>query len=125
MPSSDDLHRLLKHFVVIQFDFLSEEATQASDAVETASLPSQPASAPDRQHLVGMARDGAGKAAEYDRVTLVSRLGAQFRLAPAPSLRADLEVLERLSADGIASVFTDIAGSRIDRPRLREEVRRP
>lgn len=124
--SNEDLHRLLKHFVVIQFDFLSEEATEASDAVENlrAFLPSQSERAPDLwQHLVGMARDGAGKAAEYDRVTLVSRLGAQFRLAPAPSLRADLEILERFSADGIASVFTDIAGSRIDRPRLREEVR--
>lgn len=123
--SNDDLYRLLKHFVVIQFDFLSEEATQASGAVEKlrAFLPSQSERAPDLwQQLVGMARDGAGKAAEYDRTTLVSRLGAQFRLAPAPSLRADLEILERFSADGIASVITDIAGSRINRSRLREEV---
>lgn len=124
--SNEDLHRLLKHFVVIQFDFLSEEATDAFDAVEKlrAFLPSQSERAPDLwQQLVGMARDGAGKAAEYDRVTLVSRLGAQYRLAPAPSLGADLEILGRFSANGIASIFTDIAGSRIDRPRLREEVR--
>ncbi|ODT32136.1 MAG: hypothetical protein ABS35_02785 [Kaistia sp. SCN 65-12] len=124
--SKEDLHHLLKHFVVIQFDFLSEEATHASDAVEKlrAFLPSQSERAPDLwQQLAGMARDGAGKAAEYDRVILVSRLGAHYRLAPAPSLRADLEILERVSADGSASVFTDIAGSRIDRPRLREKVR--
>lgn len=124
--SNEDLYRLLKHFVVVQFDFLSEEATHASDAVERlrAFLPSQSERAPDLwQQLVGMARDGAGKAAEYDRVTLVARLVAQYRLAPAPSLRADLEILERLSADGIASVFTDIAGARIGRPRLLEEVR--
>ncbi len=124
--SNEDLHRLLKHLVLIQFDFLSEDATHTSDAVEKlrAFVPSQSARAPDLwQQLLGMARDGAGKAAEYDRVTLVSRLGAQYRLAPAPSLRADLEILERFSADGIASIFTDIAGSRIDRPRLREEVR--
>lgn len=43
--------------------------------------------------------------------------------APAPSLCADLEVLERFSVDGIASIFTDIAGSRIDRPHLRDQVR--
>lgn len=124
--SNQDLHRLLKHFVVVQFDFLSEEATEASDAVEKlrAFLPSQSERAPDLwQQLVGTARDGSGKAGEYDRVTLVSRLGAWYRLAPAPSLRADLEILERFAADGIASVLTDIAGSRIDRPRLREEVR--
>lgn len=124
--SSENLYLLLKHFVVIQLDFLNEEATHASGAVEElrAFLPSQSERAPDLwQQLVGMARDGAGKAAEYDRVILVSRLGAQYRLAPAPSLRAELEILEQVSADGIASVFTDIAGSRIDRPRLREEVR--
>lgn len=124
--SNDNLYRLLKHFVVIHFDFLSEEATEASDAVEKLRglLLTESERAPDLwQQLVGMARDGAGKAAEYDRITLVSRLGAQYRLAPAPSLRADLEILERFSADGIASVFTDIAGSRIDRPHLREQVR--
>lgn len=124
--SNEDLHRLLKHFVVIQFDFLSEEATDASDAVEKlrAFLPTESERAPDLwQQLVGMARDGAGKAAEYDRITLVSRLGAQYRLAPAPSLRADLEILERFSADGVASILTDIAGSRIDRARLGEQVR--
>ncbi len=124
--SNDELYRLLKHFVVMQFDFLSEEATVASDAVEKlrAFLPTESERAPELwQQLVGMARDGAGKAAEYDRIALVSRLGAQYHLAPAPSLRADLEILERFSADGIASVLTDIAGSRIDRPHLREQVR--
>lgn len=123
--SNDDLYRLLKHFVVIQFDFLSEEATEASDAVEKLRtfLPSQNERAPELwQQLVGMARDGAGKAAECDRITLVSRLSAQYRLAPAPSLRGDLDILERFSAEGIASIFTDIAGSRIDRPRLREQA---
>lgn len=124
--SSDELYCLLKHFVVMQFDFLSEEAADASDAVEKlrAFLPTEGERAPELwQQLVGMARDGSGKAAEYDRITLVSRLGAQYHLAPAHSLRADLEILERFSAGGIASVFTDIAGSRIDRPSLREQAR--
>lgn len=124
--SNDDLYRLLKHFVIIQFDFLSEESTDASEAVEKLRtfLPTESERAPELwQQLAGMARDGAGKAAEYDRITLVSRLGAQYRLAPAPSLRADLEILEQFSTDGITSIFTDIAGSRIDRPHLREQAR--
>ncbi|MCD9026608.1 ATP-binding protein [Luteimonas sp. BDR2-5] len=124
--SNDDLLRLLKHFVVIQFDFLNEESTHASDAVEKlrAFVPSERQRAPDLwQQLAGIARDGAGRAAEYDRPALVARLSPHYHLLPAPSHRAELETLERFSAHGVASIVTDIAGTRIDRDQLREQVR--
>lgn len=128
MTVSDlDLHRLLKHFVLIRFDFLAEEAAHPPQAVDRLRglLPDGDAlrAAELWQHLVGIGRDGAGLAAEYDRDRLLALLTGSFRLLPAPSSRADLQLLAQFSEQGIDSVASDIGGVHLARPGFADQVR--
>lgn len=121
-----DLHRLLKHFVLVQFDFLAEEAAHPFHATERLRgiLPEGDAlhAAGLWQHLVGIARDGAAIAAEYDRARVLALVAGNYRLLPAPSTRADLQLLAQFSTQGIDSVVADIGGVHLARTGLAEQV---
>jgi hypothetical protein len=79
-----DVHRLLKHFVLVKFDVLHEGATDDANAIERLRslliYPNQADSLWDRLRV--LARDAAGRAGEYDRNSLLNMMRGSFHFAP-------------------------------------------
>jgi hypothetical protein len=116
----------LRHFVLLQFDFLHEGAVDppelinrlrqcliSSDAAQALALWSV---------LRQMARDSAGKSGEYFRPRLVRALSNQFRLRVSPLLRDDLAKITSLTHDWLADITDDVGGLSLDRPTLAAEL---
>ena len=76
-------YRLLRHFVLIRFDVLHEGATDDAHAIERLRHHlHEPERAGDLwQRLLRLAREAAGRAQEFSRLSLLSHLGGTFRLA--------------------------------------------
>lgn len=122
-PSSDEIYRFLRHFVLLVFDELSDAA---SGPVETIAVlgptlaPAQADPAPlvwDR--LCQLARVGAGRARQFVRRDLVAALTPVVRLAGAPALREDLVLLQGLARSAAADIDDDVEGTRLARPTVR------
>jgi hypothetical protein len=123
-PTTGDakIHRLLRHFVLIRFDLLHEGSVDEANAVARLRnhLSADDADRADDlwRQLRVVAREAAGRAAEFHRPTLLARLFGSFRLAGAPSLRRDLERLVEEANLSLATITTDVAGYRVSRPNL-------
>ena len=116
---------LLRHFVLIRFDVLHEGATEDAHAIERLrNHLYEPARAGDLwQRLLRLARDAAGKAQEFSRLSLLSHLRGTFRLAGVQSRRADLERVMEETQNALDSIACDIGGTEIPRPALVDTVR--
>jgi hypothetical protein len=121
-----EVHAFLRHFVLLQFDFLHEGAVDppelinrlrqclvSSDAAQASALWSV---------LRQMARDSAGKSGEYFRPRLVRALSNQFKLRMSPLLRGDLAKITSLAHDWLADIAEDVGGVSLDRPTLAAEL---
>ncbi|SCZ86431.1 ATP-binding protein [Nitrosomonas mobilis] len=117
--TSEEEHQFLAHFVLIQFDFLREGATDPSDAInriQDCLAPDDAAKAPlVWSRAVQLARSSAGKSGQFDRIRLVRLISPVARLRSASSLRLDLDKLTELAKSCANLIPDDIGGTRLDR----------
>lgn len=124
--TSEEVHWFLAHFVLIQFDFLREGATDPPDAINRIRdclAPEDASKAPlVWARIVQLARASAGKAGQFDRARLVRLISSLARLRGATSLRHDLVKLTQLTKSYVNLVQDDIGGTRLDRLSLLENL---
>ena len=120
--TNEEVHQFLAHFVLIQFDFLCEGATEPPEAINRIRGCLSPDDA-DKASLiwsqvVQLARASAGKSGEVDRKLLVRSISPNARLRGATSLLPDLDKLIEL-ANGYAQLIPDdVGGTKLDRTAL-------
>ena len=112
-------HKLLSHFVLIRLDLLTEGSPTEAQAV--AALANALASV-DRlraddlwRRLLALVRVSQGRAAGYDRKTLVARLNGAFRFAGAPSAQKALQAIREESQLATAEITNSISGLSVPR----------
>ncbi|WP_205422830.1 hypothetical protein [Seongchinamella sediminis] len=124
--TSEEEYQFLAHFVLIQFDFLREGATDPSDAINRIKdclAPDDAAKAPlVWSRAVQLARSSAGKSGQFDRIRLVRLISPIARLRGAPSLRLDLDKLTELAKSYANLIPDDIGGTKLDRISLLESM---
>jgi len=124
--TSAELHRFLRHFVLIEFDYLHESATDPSVAISALASVIHPAQAElaplvwDR--LCALAREGAGRSAEFFRTTLVRLLSPVVTLRGSRLLRADIDRLTIAARAWSRDIVEDVGQTHLDRPQLREDL---
>ena len=124
--SAERAYRLLRHFVLIKIDVLHEGATHDTHAVERLRhhLADGSQAGALWQRLLRLARDAAGLAKEFSRLSLLGDLRGTFRLVGVHSLREDLERITEETSNALASITCEIDGVEIDRPALVSAVKR-
>lgn len=124
--TGEEVHRFLAHFVLIQFDFLREGATDPPDAINRIRdclAPDDAAKAPlVWSKIVQLARASAGKSGQFDRARLVQLVSPVARLRAAHSLRLDLDKLTELAKSYANLIPDDVGGTRLDRTPLLENL---
>lgn len=124
--TSEDVHQFLAHFVLIQFDFLREGATDPPDAINhirDCLAPDDAAKAPlVWSRVVQLARASAGKSGQFDRARLVRSISPIARLRGATSFRLDLSKLMDLAKSYANLIPDDVGGTRLDRTTLLENL---
>lgn len=112
-------HKLLSHFILIRLDLLTEGSP--TEALVVASLttiltPEDHPRADDLwRRLLALVRVSQGRAAGYDRKTLVARLNGAFRLAGAPSSQGALQAIQQESLLAAAEITNSISGVSVPR----------
>ena len=124
--TSEEVHKFLAHFVLIQFDFLREGATDPSDAINRIRdclAPDDAAKAPlVWSQVVQLARTSAGKSGQFDRARLMRLISPVARFRGATSLRLDLDKLTELAKSYVNLIPDDIGGTKLDRTSLLENL---
>lgn len=124
--TSEEVHQFLAHFVLIQFDFLREGATDAPEAINRIRdclAPEDAAKAPYIwSRFVQLARASAGKSGQFDRVRLVRMISPIARLRGATSFRPDLDKLTEIAKSHANLIPDDVGGTKLDRTSLLEAV---
>lgn len=122
------LHRFLRHFLLIQFDYLHDGATDSAEGIEVVRAALADPTALDAANLwrfLGqIAREGAGRSAQFSRTSLVNLLVPTFRLRGAPSFRKDVAQIESLTRTWILDIDDDVRGARLDRSELMTQLDR-
>ncbi len=122
----EEIYGFLAGFVLVQFDFLHDGASTPPAAITSLRECLQPGNISDApllwSRLRTIARDSAGKSAEFKRERLVRELAAVVRLRAVASLRPDLEKLTALTSDYVADIQNDVGGTHIDREMLAAEL---
>lgn len=124
--TSQEVHQFLAHFVLIQFDFLREGATDPPDAINRIRdclAPDDAAKAPlVWSRVVQLARASAGKSGQFDRARLVRSISPVARLRGATSFRLDLDKLTELAKSYANLIPDDVGGTKLDRTSLLEKL---
>jgi hypothetical protein len=124
--ASEEVHQFLAHFVLIQFDFLREGATDPPEAItriRDCLAPEDVAKAPlVWSRAVQLARASAGKSGQFDRTRLVCSISSVVRLRGATSFRLDLDKLTELSKSYANLIPDDVGGTKLDRTTLLENL---
>ncbi|TRU62851.1 MAG: ATP-binding protein, partial [Microcystis aeruginosa Ma_QC_Ch_20071001_M135] len=112
-------HKLLTHFVLIRLDLLTEGSpTEAQVVAGLGNIlaPADRSRADDLwRRLLALVRVSQGRAAGYDRKTLVSRLHGAFRLSSAPSAQGALQAIQEESRLAAAEITNSISGLNVPR----------
>jgi hypothetical protein len=120
-------HTLLSHFVLMRFEMLHEGSVTEAQTVSSLSehlRPADRARADDLwRRLLALVRVSQGRAAAFDRKTLVARLNVAFQLAGAPSMQATLFQVAAEAHLAVAEIGNDIAGVNIPRERFVQRSR--
>jgi len=107
-------HKLLSHFVLIRLDLLTEGSPTEAQVVAGLANILAPADRPRAddlwRRLLALVRVSQGRAAGYDRKTLVARLNGSFRLAGAPSTQGTLQAIQQESQLAAAEITNSISG---------------
>jgi hypothetical protein len=124
--SVEDMHALLRHFVLIRFDALHEGSTEDPATVALAEQSLAPGQAGQAvalaDRLRAMAREGAGTARSWDRGGLRLDVAPWFRLATDRWLAADLDALMAEVRPAAASIIDRIGEATLDRASVRAKV---
>ena len=124
--TSEEVHQFLAHFVLIQFDFLRERATDPPDTINRIRerlASDEVAKAPlVWSRAVQLARASAGKSGQFDRARLVRSLSSVARLRGATSFRLDLDKLTELAKSYANLIPDDVGGTKLDRTSLLENL---
>ena len=124
--TSEEVQQFLVHFVLIQFDFLREGATDPPDAINRIRdclAPDDAAKAPlVWSRAVQLARASAGKAGQFDRARLVRSISPVARLRGATSFRLDLDKLTELAKNYANLIPDDVGGTKLDRTSVLENM---
>lgn len=125
-PSQDEVYRFLRHFVLLVFDQLADAASGPAEAIAVL-VPTLASAQTDRaplvwDHLCQLARAGAGRAGQFLRRDLVATLTPVVRLAGAPALRGDLELLNTVARSAVADIEDDVEGTRLERTTPRKQL---
>ena len=112
-------HKLLSHFVLIRLDLLTEgsptEAQSVAGLANTLAPVDRPRADDLWRRLLALVRVSQGRAAGYDRKTLVARLNGAFRLAGAPSAQGALQAIQQESRLAAAEITNSISGLSVPR----------
>ncbi len=112
-------HKLLSHFVLIRLDLLTEGSPAEAQAVAGLATILEPVDHPRAddlwRRLLALVRVSQGRAAGYDRKTLVARLNGAFRLAGAPSAQEALQAIQQESRLAAAEITNSISGLSVPR----------
>lgn len=124
--TAKEVHRFLAHFVLIQFDFLHEGATDPPDAINRIRdclAPDDAAKAPlVWSRLVELARASAGKSGQFDRMRLVRSISPVARLRGGTSFNLDLDKLTELAKNYANLIPDDVGGTKLDRISLLDNL---
>lgn len=124
--TTEEVHQFLAHFVIIQFDFLRDGATDPPEAINRIRdclAPDDAAKAPlVWSRVVQLARASAGKSGQFDRARLVRSISSVARIRGATSFRLDLDKLTALAKSYASLIPDDVDGTRLDRPSLLVEL---
>jgi len=124
--TSEEVHKFLAHFVLIQFDFLREGGTDSSEAINRIRdclTTDDAAKAPlVWSKIVQLARASAGKSGQFNRARLVRSVSPVAHLRGATSLRLDLDKLTELANSYANLIPDDIGGTKLDRISLLESL---
>lgn len=112
-------HKLLSHFVLIRLDLLTEGSPTEAQTVAGLANILAPVDRPRVddlwRRLLALVRISQGRAAGYDRKTLVARLNGAFRLAGAPSAQRALQAIQQESRLAAAEITDSISGFSVPR----------
>lgn len=124
--TSEEVHHFFAHFVLIQFDFLREGATDHSDAINRIRdclAPNDAANAPlVWSRIVQLARQSAGKSGQFNRMRLVRTISSNVSFRGAITLRTDLDKLTELAKNYANLIQDDIGGTKLDRASLLDSL---
>lgn len=121
-----DLYRFLKHFVLIKFDFLHDEATDPVEAItqlrHTLTVSEQSRASDLWARLGTFAREGAGRSEEFTRLTLITKLAGEYRFSGDTSIKPDLEQLTQLTQLWLEDIASEINNFHVVRHNLLDET---
>ncbi|MCA8426886.1 hypothetical protein LGN30_27295 [Burkholderia seminalis] len=122
----EEVHQFLAHFVLVQFDFLREGATDPPDAINRIRdclVSDDAAKAPlVWSRVVQLARASAGKSGQFDRARLVRSIASVARLLGATSFRHDLDKLMEVAKSYASLIPDDVGGTKLDRTSVLEDL---
>ena len=125
--SPEDEAAFYRQFVALKLDGLMDDGALRAEIVNR--LQELVISDEDGQDLLlfdrlcHIAREGAGTARTWTRQTLLSQLRGTVRLKVIPNYRADVDRLQSFSSAGMEDVSEEIAGYRVERPTLEEQIK--
>lgn len=112
-------YKLLSHFVLIRLDLLTEgsltEAQTVAGLANTLGVVDRSRADDLWRRLLALVRVSQGRAAGYDRKTLVGRLNGAFRLVGAPSLQGALQAIQQESRLAASEIANSISGLSVPR----------
>lgn len=112
-------HKLLSHFVLIRLDLLTEgsptEAQTVTGLANTLAPVDRPRADDLWRRLLALVRVSQGRAAGYDRKTLVARMNGAFRFAGAPSAQGALQAIQQESQLAATEITNSISGLSVPR----------
>lgn len=120
-PAKDDLWRFLKAFVIVHFDFQSEESSRDAavviDRLKTVLAPEHGDQAKRIwDHLVTKAGELIPVGGGATRLTLLEALeAAEFKIGAAPSYWRDIHAIRRESERALSDIKSTIHGLRLRR----------
>jgi hypothetical protein len=119
-------YRLLRHFILIKFNVLTQGSTDDAHAIERLRHQLHPREQ-DRAadlwaRLLTIVRSAAGRAGEFDRLAAVRALGGQFRLVAAPSLQPSLRRIDDEASFALADIRSEIDGVEIPRATVKTSI---
>lgn len=120
--TDENLFLFLKHFVLVEFDFLHEGQLDLSEVLNSlryclhASSAAETSSLWDR--LCILAQERSAYSVVFDRQKLIHLLSPIFRLSASPNFEDDLAIIKRQSEAWVKDIEDDIEGARLERPQL-------
>ena len=123
--SPEEERQFYRHFVVLRMEGLLGDGPLVVDLSnrlrELADAPAEGVALLDALRTI--AREGAGAAQSWTRESLIRQLRDRVALRVSPSYGSDMSRLVAFSKAAMADISDEIAGVRVDRPRVLDDVR--